>query len=313
MNDSRRPQAAARSATRPYRGLRGARPVVVTAAAWLRQVVQVDGPSGTVKFDPAPRRLVDVPGADAPLYLDGPDRADALLVVGDSRASSNLSLRVLSRETGLPAAVLWNGFAQFDLLLRGVRQLAPRRLLVSLTPVALYAPPMRRMRTLLERERAKTPMQRIDERLDDDLDAWRGALLRPVDLSLYRTWTALEGIEPERQVGMYADLLAVDQDARAARWEELRAGLAALQADGWSVACVRLPTQPALECIEDERYDPARWRVLCADLGAPLLDLSGGDWRTSDGSHLLGKDAEEVTLRVAAWLRWIGWCAPQAR
>ena len=55
---------------------------------WLL-MFPVDRPSGVVKFDPAPRRwLTELPNANALVQIDGTPSADALLVVGDSRASA---------------------------------------------------------------------------------------------------------------------------------------------------------------------------------------------------------------------------------
>lgn len=319
-----------RSSTSRFRGPRAVAPILAAGAIgaallaiWL-VALPVERPSGLVKFDPQPRRwLTELPSAALPgkpesntkalVQFDGADSADSLLVVGDSRASAAISLRLLGRELDRPTSMIWYGFAQYDLLLEGVGTLEPRDLLVCLTPAALHADYMKRMEFLLQRERDKTWMRRLDETLDDDLDALRKRLLRPFDPTLYKSWTRLEAVEPERQVGVYVDMLAEDREARLASLRRLEDGLRALQAEGRRVACVRLPVLAKLEQVEDQNFEPRLWREMCERLGAPYLDSFGRQdaFATSDGSHLVGADAERYTLELAAWLAAQGFGAPR--
>jgi hypothetical protein len=318
------------SATRAFRGPRGLLPIAgsllagaALVAAWLA-AFPVDRPSGLVKFDPAPRRwLTELPSAvqagqpatnsKALVQFDGRDRSDGLLVVGDSRASAAISLRLLERELHRPCSMIWYGFAQYDLLLEGVRTLEPRTLLVCLTPAALHVNYMKRMELLLERERDKTWMRRLDDTLDDELDALRKQWLRPLDPTLYKSWTKLDAVEPERQVGVYVDMLAKDHAARLESLRRLEDGLRALQAEGRRIVCVRLPVLAKLEQVEDMNFEPRLWSEMCARLGAPYLDSFGGQdaYATSDGSHLVGADAERYTLVLAAWLQEQGLALPE--
>ena len=309
------------SSTSRFRGARGVAPILGASfacaallAAWL-VAFPVDRPSGLVKFDPMPRRwLAELPSAiqagqpatnsKALVQFDGRDRAEGLLVVGDSRASAAISLRLLERELHRPCSMIWYGFAQYDLLLEGVRTLKPRTLLVCLTPAALHVNYMKRMEMLLERERGKTWMRRLDDTLDDELDVLRKQLLRPFDPTLYKSWTKLDAVEPERQVGVYVDMLAKDRDARLESLRLLEDDLRALQAEGRRIVCVRLPVLAKLEEVEDQNFDPRAWSEMCARLGAPYLDSFGSHdaFATSDGSHLVGSDGERYTLQLAAWL-----------
>ena len=278
-----------------------------------RIATDVDRPSGLVKFDPAPRRwITGLPSSNALVQFDGVDNEDALLVVGDSRASAAVSMRTLRKETGRPASLLWYGFGQFDLLFEAVDTLRSRTLVVCLTPAAVHTPPLKRMQILLEREEAKTWMARLDDRLDGDLDAWRQELLRPVDPSLYKSWTRLDAVEPERQIGVYVGLLAEHKAERLQGLERLRANLARLQKEGRRIVCVRLPVMSKLEEVEDREFDPRLWRELCTGLEIPYLDSFGSRDRyaTSDGSHLVGSDAEIYTVELATWLRAQGLIGP---
>lgn len=310
-----------RSSTSRFRGPRVVAPILAAGAIcgallaiWL-VALPADRPSGLAKFDPAPRRWMD----DLPLAIQpgmpksntkalvqfvGRDRADSLLVVGDSRAWAAVSLRLLERELDRPASMVWYGFGQYDLLLEGVRTLESRTLLVCLTPAALHADYMKRMEILLDRERAKTWMRTLDETLDDELDASRKRLLRPLDPTIYKSWTKLEAVEPERQVGMYFEMLADDREARLASLARLEQGLRALQEDGWRIACVRLPLLAKLEQVEDEAFDPRLWSGMCERLRVPYLDSFGrqDSFATTDSSHLVGADAERYTLELATWL-----------
>ena len=277
---------------------------LVCLAVWL-VLFPVDRPSGVVKFDPAPRRwLTELPEANALVQVDGTPSADAVLVVGDSRASAAISLRWLERDLERPAAVVWYGFGQYDLLFQAVETLPPRTLLVCLTPAALYTPPLPRMQVLLDRERSKTWMMRLDDQLDGAVDVTRQQWLRPIDPSYYKSWTQLDAIEPERQVGVYIDLLAQHKSERLAGYQRLRANLARLQERGYRIACVRLPVMSKLEGVEDREFDPRLWREMCGELGVPYLDSFGtGDrYKTSDGSHLVGGDAELYTSELVKWL-----------
>lgn len=280
----------------------GAIATVVLLAGW-RLALGSEKPSRGVKVDPAPKRFIDVEGAVAPLYLHGRAPADGLLVAGDSRIGSDISIRVLERRGVGPVGTLWNGLAQIEHVLAGARTLAPRRLVVCLTPASVYSRALPHMAVILENERAMRLTQRIDERLDDDLDVWRQRTFWTLEPNPWGGGEAGVRIEPQRHEGIYRAI--VSEPTRATRREHLdvvHATLRDMIGAGWRVACVRLPATARIEAIEDEGFPPELIRNMCTDLGVPYLDMTGGEYNTFDGSHLLGADAERASHLIADWL-----------
>lgn len=255
------------------------------------------------KYDPQPRHFVDVEGAIAPLFLVGDGSADSLLILGDSRSVNDISLTILARR-GIEAGILWNGFAQLNYQLRAARSLPPRRLLVCLSPTGLYVAPMKRMAMILEKERAVPLRRRIDTRLSMMIDVFRQRLVRTLEPRDWTIGAPETHLEPERLAGLYSKLMGDEfHDIRQEQFEELRQNLHEMRDAGWRILCVRLPASSIVEGIEDKGFPPEQFREMCAELGFPLLDLSGRNYQTSDGTHLLGEDAEAMTLVLADWLR----------
>ncbi len=256
------------------------------------------------KYDPQPRHFVDVEGAIAPLYLVGDGSADALLILGDSRAITDISLTVMARHGIEPAGVLWNGFAQLNYQLRAARSMPQRRLLLCLSPSGVYVAPMKRMAQLLESERAVPLTKRIDARLGAMLDVLRVRMVRTLQP---RDWTIGAGehrTESERLVGLYRKLMDPEfRPIRQEQFEELRRNLRELRDTGRRILCVRLPASSMVEAVEDEGFPPAQFREMCTELGFPYLELSGLDLPTDDGTHLLGEDANAISAVLADWLR----------
>jgi hypothetical protein len=256
------------------------------------------------KYDPQPRHFVDVEGAIAPLYVVGDASADALLILGDSRARTDISLTILARRGVDPVGLLWNGFAQLNYQLRAARSMPPRRLLVCLTPSGLYVAPMKRMAMLLEKERAVPLTQRIDERLSTALDVFRQRRVRTLEPLNWTIDYVEPKPEPERLAGLYRKLMDEKFHApRQEQFEELRRNLREMRDSGFRILCVRLPASTMVEEAEDKGFPPEQFRDMCADLGFPYLDLSGRDPPTADGTHLLGEDAEAMSVELADWLR----------
>lgn len=274
----------------------------VLLVGW-RVVVDPDPPSKQIKIDPLPTRFIDVAGAVAPLYLYGRATEDGLLFAGDSRIGSDISVRTLERRGLGTAGLLWNGFAQFDHVLQGVRMLPPRRLVISVTPTSVYLPPTKRMADLLAKERARRITQRIDERLDDEVDVWRRKTFRTWEPNPWGGGEAGVVLEPRRHEGIYIGLLGLKtREKRRERVAELQASLASIVRDGWRVACVRLPVSEGMRKLEDDAFPPEQFTQVCAELGIPYLDMKDASYQTSDASHLLGADAERCTERIADWL-----------
>lgn|GEM_PF-1250548 len=297
--------------TRAHRGFwLGPGPIglTVTIAASLllgwRVVADPDAPSTYWKFDPAVERNVDFPWSKSVMSIYGNADADSVLVVGDSRTSSAVSLRVLHREGIADVGVLWGALAQVRHLLRAARELPPRRLVVCLSPASLNSPQLPRLVHMLELERRLSPMQRIDRRLDDELDVLRQRLLRPVEINSWLRGRTAEDVQPRRQEGLYDGLLRPEnRPALDERLAELQVELAAMRKEGWTIACVRLPAEIGVEVVENKAFARAKFARMCADLDVPFLDLFGGGYATTDGSHLLGADADRASTHIARWLR----------
>lgn len=290
---------------------RGPLPIVLAIGAWSillaswRLAMGAERPSLGIKNDPAPKRFVDVEGAVAPLYLYGRASADSLLVAGDSRIGSDISIRVLERRGLGPVGTIWNGLAQLEHLLAGVRTLPPRRLVLCLTPASVYSPPLKHMADILAKERAVRLPQQIDTRLNDDLDVLRQRTFWTLESNPWGGGEAGVRIEPHRHEGIYAALLGESsRPERRKHLDVIHATLREMIDAGWRIACVRLPVMPGIEAIEDEAFPPELFRDMCADIGAPYLDMSGsgGKYNTFDGSHLLGADAERASAVIGDWL-----------
>lgn len=299
---------------RARRGWLGPLPIVAAVIAWILSLVawrafaDPEAPSTFVKFDPNVERFADFEWSRTPLFTYGDLDPDGILIVGESRVPAAVSLRILRRHGVEPVGVLWAALAQTRDVVRGARELPPRKLLVCLSPVGLYSAEMPRMVQSLAIERERTFMQRVDQRLDDELDVLRQKLLRTTELSTWLRGPSATHREPRRQEGMYAGL--VGESTRAKRDErlvELTAALGEMRDAGWQIACVRLPAERGVEQIEDQGFAPERFRDMCAGLGVPYLDMTGGDYATSDGSHLLGFEADRASAVIAAWLIGLGW------
>ena len=80
----------------------------------------------------------------------------------------------------------------------------------------------------------------------------------------------------------------------------------ALVGEGWTVVCVRLPTNPDLRAVEDDAFAPSRFTEFCAGLGVEYHDLGAGaeGYSSRDGSHLLPDEgrrfSRELAVRLAA-------------
>lgn len=275
--------------------------------AW-RAFADPEAPSTFVKFDPEVERFLDFEWSRTPLYTYGGLDPAGVLIVGESRVPAAISLRILRRHGVEPVGVVWAALAQTRDVVRAARELPPRRLLVCLSPVGLYSQEMPRLVRSLDTERERSLMQRIDKRLDDELDVFRQKLLRTTELSTWLRGPMATHREPRRQEGLYGGL--VGESTRAPREErllELTTMLREMRDAGWQIACVRLPAERGVERVEDAGFAPERFRDLCAGLGLPYLDMSGGDYMTSDGSHLLGFEADRASEVIAAWVLGLGW------
>ena len=110
-------------------------------------------------------------------------------------------------------------------------------------------------------------------------------------------------MQPHRQEGLYDGLLREEnRPALDERLAELATELVAMRAAGWTIVCVRLPAEFGVEVVENKAFPRAKFAGMCADIDVPYLDLFGGGYATTDGSHLLGLDADRASTEIARWL-----------
>ena len=236
----------------------------------------------------------------AALYLKGEARAEGWLAMGDSRVNHGLDEDLLT-ELGIePLAVLWVGGGQLEDMLAAARDLPPRRLLVSLTPLAVHRVVTDAAR---ERERALEVMdrswsRRVDDAIDERFVRLRASVVDWIDSRAF-TYAWLEAPSPgatdARQAGALAEPTRKD---RAAALEAITRALRELRDSGREIVCVRMPISSSLRAVEDEAFDPALFERMCADLGLPYHDL-GTSEPTVDGSHLTADGARHLAPRLA--------------
>lgn len=243
-----------------------------------------------------------VPKGFSPIYRIGTIRSGGLVVAGDSRVQSGIDPEILD-DAGLgPTALLTGPSGQLRDLLRIVRDAPARRLVLALSPLSVAAfQNLRRQIKILEE-----PWTRA--KVDDWLDTWLGDQQRRlVDTLSPARWSRswLPPFDPEEQVEGYSTRLPKIPDAqRLKRLADAKVLLRALSKGGWTIACVRIPTNPGVRAAEDAAWPPERFVEFCDDLGIPYLDLGrdAPDILSVDGSHLLAREGRAVTREIAQWL-----------
>jgi len=276
----------------------GAACVVAGLWAW-RSFVVPRLPPRLTDVQESTATFIDVPGADTALYLYGSPSEGGVLILGDSRVSEGLLPSALAG-AGLPgAAILMGPMGQLRDALAAARRLPMRRLVVGLSPVSVYAPPTPNLVASLAGERARRATDRIDGALAGALRIAKRQWLRPLEA---RHWGHgwFERPSSAASLAWYSELLApATRDARARRLDALEGELRALQNEGWQIACLRMPTGPALREVEEAALPTARFEDLCARLGLPFLDAWRADSTTADGSHLTPAEALRFSTRLA--------------
>lgn len=249
-------------------------------------------------------RFVDVPRAYSPIYRVGDIGPESLVVAGDSRVQSGVSREILD-DAGLgPTALLTGPSGQLRDLLRIARDTPARRLVLALSVLSIEGEPDRGFRRQLRRLREPLDRAGVDAALDSWLGDQRRRLITPIMTDSWRTaWFGTP--DPLAQVeGYRARLQLVSDDARVKRLRQARGLLRALLDEGWTVVCVRLPTNPELRTVEDEAFAPDRFVEFCAELGIEYHDL-GADaagYSSRDGSHLLPSEGRRFSRELAARL-----------
>lgn len=238
-----------------------------------------------------------------PAYVQGEERAEAWLALGDSRVHHGLDRDALAARGLEPPALLWVGGAQLEKLLAAARELPQRRVLVALSPLSVHrvvlSPEREREAALAVSERPWNA--RVDAALDERLTALRSALVRWIDTrALERAW--LEAPAPDATDARLRRALGPPtRAARAAALTRVERALAELAREGRSLRCVRFPVSPSVRAIEDEAFDPVLFERLCARRGLSYLDL-GTRYETIDGSHLSAPAARSLASELADWL-----------
>lgn len=251
---------------------------------------------------------VEGSGEIGPFYVIG-DRATAeILVIGDSRIQKAVMPDTLDPEDRARVAVLWGPGGQVLGLLPVARTLGPRKLLVSLSPLSLYSARAADFWQDVREERNRPLARRIDDALAEEF-----ADVRLGSIATIRTDTWGRGwvfpIDPLFSNYQYS--LQLDERTRAQRdvnLAELERRLGELVAQGFEVACLRLPISEPLFAVEQLALRAPELQQVCNRLQIPFLDDSRAAYETYDGSHLAHPDAvrfgRDLMRRLAGELGW---------
>lgn len=303
------------NSTRAGRKRRGARrspllPFAVVYVALLagwNLLVAPRFPDNPRRTDLSGGTLVPSAPGTGPFY-SSEDLAHArLVVVGDSRAHHGIVVEALDEADLGPTAVLWGSGAQLLELLPELRAFPARRVLVSLSPLSIYAERNPEFDEILARIKGMST-EKIDFLLDEWLDARRRAATCVVGT---KTWGQSWFYEPNpaRSNAVYVKRLReATRKQRSTATYELFEVMRGLVSDGWQLVCVRLPLSPQLLRIEEAAFPSSLFVQLCDKLGVPFLDYSLSDYATHDGTHLAAGDAARFSADLAAEIRdEVGW------
>ncbi|MEZ6015477.1 MAG: hypothetical protein R3F49_10210 [Planctomycetota bacterium] len=180
--------------------------------------------------------------------------------------------------------------------------------------VAWWLDNHRLARRAWQREQRWLDTAGFDERLGHRVDRARAMLFDPLEPQVWqRAW--FKAVNVRGSDAAYRRIVAESRnDERARGAEHVAALLAAFQARGWRVACVRLPIDPGLRTLEDSTGCAEVLAALPRDLGLPYRDFGAWPDATTDGSHLHWRAADRLTRELAAWLRDdLGWGAAQRK
>lgn len=238
------------------------------------------------------------------LYLKGEPRAEGWLALGDSRANHGFDEEHLARLGIEPFAVLWVGGAQLVDLLAAARELPCRRIVVALSPLEVY-----RVITSAEQERKLTLAfmkrsfsQRVDAAIAERFVRLRSSLVHWQDTRGFASsWIERPhpGATDEQQKGA---LGPPTREERARNLERIEQAMRELQAEGRSIACVRMPISASLRAVEDEALAPELFVRMCERLGVPYVDYATSE-PTIDGSHVTAEAGRRLAPLLAQFLR----------
>jgi len=174
--------------------------------------------------------------------------------------------------------------------------------------VAWWLDNHRRTRRAWQQQQRWLDTAGFDARLGHRVDRVRSILLDPLEPQLWqRAWR--KAVNVRGSDATYRGIVAESRtDERTRGAARVAALLAAFQARGWRVACVRLPIDPGLRALEDSTGSAQVLEALPQGLGLPYRDFGGWPDATTDGSHLHWRAADRLTRELAAWLREdLGW------
>lgn len=275
----------------------------LSMAAWLAWIEpSLPAPLRRRPHPPGPLRwYVD---GQVPAYLKGEPREDGWLALGDSRANHGFDEEHLPRYGIQSLSVLWVGGAQLVDLLAAARELPCRRIVVALSPLEVY-----RTVTDADQER-KLAMGFVDRSFSRRVDRAIAEQFLRLRSSLVH-WQDTRGFAASWIERPYPDAtdhqlrIALGPPTRADRLqalERIEQLMRELQAEGRTIACVRMPISESLRAVEDEAFDPAQFVGLCERLGLAYVDY-GTSEPTIDGSHLTAEAGRRLAPRLAEFMR----------
>ncbi len=106
--------------------------------------------------------------------------------------------------------------------------------------------------------------------------------------------------QPTRALGPYRESLERGLTADPAMIDDMVRGIAALEARGTRVVCLRMPSSPEMMSLEDA-YAGVDWERLARELesvGAEWLRFDVSGFESYDGSHLTEESARELSRRI---------------
>ncbi len=275
-------------------------------AAW-NYIVAPRFPANPRRTDLSGGALITTERGLGPFYSSEDLEHARILVIGDSRAHHGIVVDEFAKAGLGRAAVIWGSGAQLLQLLPELRSYPARRVVVSLSPLSIYAERNPEFDAVLATIQGMSP-EKIDFLLNDWLDVHRrGATFVLGTKSWRRSW--FYEANPSRNNATYRRRLRESTRLRrTAATTELRDMLRGLARDGWEFVCVRLPLSRQLLRIEERAYPSAFFDQLCSNLEVPFLDYSRSEYDTHDGTHLAADDSARFSADLASTLRDVmGW------
>ena len=300
-----------RSSTRVSRTwgplLLGALVTALLLVVWS-QVVAPQFPADPTRHHFRPIRTFWIGDQRRPLFsFEDPETAE-LLVIGDSRSQRAVVAATLEAHGLGETAVLARGGARLVDLLEAAREFPARRLVVALSPYAVFEREVWDERGTQPARGPLTPQARVDRWLNERTGEVRHELVRTVDPALWRRQWLPERTDVLAPEGYKMLMHVEDREANRAGLEHVISLIVQLESEGWDILCVRIPITPELLAVED-RGLPGEWIAeACERAGLRYLDLVAVPHVTDDGSHMTGPSADVFSELLATEIeRATGW------